>query len=58
RVAAQIEASGEITVAQLRDTLGTSRKFALALLEYFDGIRLTRRVGDRRVLAAVRPPGG
>lgn len=52
RVAAQIQATGEITVAQLRDMLGTSRKYALALLEHFDGIRFTRRVGDRRVLAA------
>ncbi len=55
RVVAQVEATGEVTVAQLRDALGTSRKFALALLEYFDGIRLTRRLGDRRVLAAPGP---
>jgi selenocysteine-specific elongation factor len=40
----------EITVAALRDRLGTSRRYALALLEYFDAIRVTRRVGDRRVL--------
>ncbi len=40
----------EITVATLRDRLGTSRRYALALLEYFDTIRVTRRVGDRRVL--------
>ncbi len=56
RVTAHVGASGEITVAQLRDALGTSRKFALALLEHFDGIRLTRRVGDRRILAAKAPP--
>jgi len=55
RVVAQVEATGEVTVAQLRDVLGTSRKFALALLEYFDSIRLTRRLGDRRVLAAPAP---
>lgn len=52
QIVARIEESGAITVAALRDALGTSRKYALALLEYFDGIRLTRRVGDRRVLAA------
>lgn len=51
RVVAQIQRDGEVTVAALRDGLGTSRKYALALLEYFDGVRLTRRVGDRRVLA-------
>jgi len=40
----------EVTVASLRDRLGTSRKYALALLEYLDGIRVTRRIGDRRAL--------
>ena len=55
RVAAHIQGAGAITVAELRDLLGTSRKYALALLEYYDGIRFTRRVGDRRVLAASRP---
>lgn len=55
-VLARIESAGEITVAQLRDLLATSRKFALALMEYFDGVHLTRRVGDRRLLAAKPPP--
>jgi selenocysteine-specific elongation factor len=50
-IVARIQERGAITVADLRDTVGTSRKYALALLEYFDGIRLTRRIGDRRVLA-------
>jgi selenocysteine-specific elongation factor len=39
-----------ITVATFRDALGTSRRFALPLLEYFDGRGLTRRQGDYRVL--------
>ncbi len=39
-----------INVAQVRDTLKTSRKYALALLEYTDAQRLTRRIGDERVL--------
>jgi selenocysteine-specific elongation factor len=39
-----------ITVAELRDQLGTSRKFAQALLEHFDGAGLTRRLGDEHVL--------
>jgi selenocysteine-specific elongation factor len=43
--------NGSITVAALRDTLQTSRKFALTVLEYFDTIKFTRRVGDARVLA-------
>jgi len=42
--------NGSITVAQLRDELGVSRKYALALLEYFDGIGLTKRNRDEHVL--------
>ncbi len=53
RVVAHIIAHGEITVAALRDQLGSSRKYSLTVLEYFDTIHLTRRVGDKRVL--VRP---
>ena len=39
-----------IDAAQLRDLLGTSRKYAIALLEHLDDIRITRRVGDSREL--------
>jgi selenocysteine-specific elongation factor len=43
------------TMAQLRDQFGTSRKYALPLMEYFDGIGLTVRDGDlRRLRAGVR----
>lgn len=45
-----LRGDGEVTVATVRDRLRTSRKFALALLEFFDAARVTRRVGDRRVL--------
>jgi selenocysteine-specific elongation factor len=54
QVVAHLAAHGEITVASLRDLLGSSRKYTLTVLEYFDVIRLTRRVGDKRVL--VRHP--
>lgn len=40
----------EITAAQLRDRFGTSRKYAIAFLEYLDARHITRRVGDARVL--------
>ena len=43
-------ASPGITVATFRDALGTTRRFALPLLEYFDGRGLTRRQGDARVV--------
>lgn len=45
-----IEAHGEISLADFRDQLQTSRKYAVALLEYFDQEKLTKRRGDSRVL--------
>ena len=44
-----IAAEGAITVARFRDRFGSSRKYALATLEYFDRVQITRRVGDERV---------
>ncbi|HPU01858.1 MAG TPA: selenocysteine-specific translation elongation factor [Bacillota bacterium] len=41
--------SGTITLAQFRDLTGSSRKIMQLLLEHFDGLKLTRRVGDYRV---------
>ncbi len=40
----------ELTVAELRDILKTSRKYALPLMEYLDSQRITLRVGDARRL--------
>jgi len=34
----------------MRDMFGTSRKYALAFLGHLDEKRITRRVGDERVL--------
>jgi selenocysteine-specific elongation factor len=45
-----IAASGTVSVAQLRDRLGASRRPMLALLEHLDAVKVTRRVGDSRVL--------
>ena len=45
-----ISIGGSITVAQLRDRMGASRRPVLALLEHLDAERVTRRVGDARVL--------
>jgi selenocysteine-specific elongation factor len=45
-----IAATGSVTVAQLRDRLGASRRPVLALLEHLDSVKFTRRVGDQRVL--------
>ena len=50
RIVERLQAAGQISVAEVRDTFDTSRKYALALMEYFDQQRMTRRVGDARVL--------
>jgi selenocysteine-specific elongation factor len=52
RVASHIEANGSVSLAEARDLFGTSRKYAQALLEHLDAQRITRRVGDTRVLRA------
>ncbi len=44
------KSQGKITVADGRDLFNTSRKYVLPLLEYLDQQRITRRVGDERVL--------
>jgi selenocysteine-specific elongation factor len=45
-----LQSQNEITAAQLRDRFNTSRKYAIAFLEYLDARHVTRRVGDARVL--------
>ncbi|MCS6908860.1 MAG: selenocysteine-specific translation elongation factor [Anaerolineales bacterium] len=47
---------GEISAAQVRDHLQTSRKYALALLEYLDQIGFTERRGDVRILKSTALP--
>ena len=43
-------ANERVTVSQLRDQLGTSRKYVLAFLEHLDARAVTRRVGEARIL--------
>jgi selenocysteine-specific elongation factor len=45
-----IATNGSVSVAELRDRLGASRRPMLALLEHLDTVKVTRRVGDARVL--------
>jgi len=52
RVRDHIFRRGSITLAEARDLLGTGRRRAQALLEEMDRRRVTRRVGDKRVLRA------
>jgi selenocysteine-specific elongation factor len=50
RVIDHVKSKGKITVAEVRDLFQTSRKYALALMEHLDEKKVTRRVGDERVL--------
>jgi selenocysteine-specific elongation factor len=50
-VIALLTTRGGATVAEVRDALGTSRKYVVALLEKLDADRVTWRTGDVRTLA-------
>ncbi|MCC5911555.1 MAG: selenocysteine-specific translation elongation factor [Clostridiaceae bacterium] len=45
-----LKENGTITLGEFRDLLNTSRKYAVAILEYFDNNRVTKRTEDKRVL--------
>lgn len=45
-----IKKNSRITAAEYRDLLNTNRKTAVALLEYFDMLKITKRIGNERVL--------
>lgn len=51
RVAERLRAGPGATVAEIRDLLGTTRKYAVPICEHLDRVGLTRRDGDLRVLA-------
>jgi selenocysteine-specific elongation factor len=50
KVRAAIEERGPLTVAQIKDLLGTTRKYAVPLCEWFDASGATVRNGDLRGL--------
>lgn len=47
-----IASEGRITIKALRDRFNTSRKYAQAVLEYFDSLGITRRDGDDHLPAS------
>jgi len=58
RVARLLETSPDgVTVAQVRDALGTTRKHALPLLAHLDATGVTRRRGDVRIGGPRLPTG-
>jgi selenocysteine-specific elongation factor len=58
QVIALCERNGAATIAALRDELGTSRRYAQAVLEHLDRTKVTRRDGDAHVLRRRAQRGG
>jgi selenocysteine-specific elongation factor len=56
RVAERLADGSEISMAELRDLLGTTRKYAVPIGEYLDRIGLTQREGDLRRLGRPGTP--
>jgi selenocysteine-specific elongation factor len=52
RLRAHLTEHRTLTVAAARDLLGSSRRYVLPLLEWLDAQKITRRVGDDRILRA------
>ena len=50
RLRAYLTANSRLTVAAARDVLGSSRRYVLPLLAWLDAQKVTRRVGDDRIL--------
>ncbi|HYL11431.1 MAG TPA: selenocysteine-specific translation elongation factor [Terriglobales bacterium] len=50
QLAVQKAKSPKINVSDFKDLTGVSRKYAIPLLEYLDRERVTRRVGDERII--------
>jgi len=50
KVTALKPTTSKIDVARFKEMTGVSRKYAIPLLEYLDRERVTRRVGDERVI--------
>jgi selenocysteine-specific elongation factor len=55
RVRERLSGGGTLTMSELRELLGTTRKYSVPIGEYLDRIGLTRRDGDVRMLNAEKP---
>jgi selenocysteine-specific elongation factor len=55
RVTERLRAGPGATVAEIRDLLGTTRKYAVPVCEYLDRVGVTQRDGDLRVLGTAAP---
>lgn len=54
KVTGYLATHATISAPEARDLLDTSRKYAIAILEHLDDIRVTRRVGDDRELVPAK----
>jgi selenocysteine-specific elongation factor len=52
-----LKEKGEITTAEFKDLTGSSRKYTIPLLEYFDAAQVTMRVEDKRLLRESKESG-
>lgn len=52
RLTEHLRTADQVTLAEARDLLGLSRRYAQAYLEHLDALGITRRVGDARQLRA------
>src|SRR6266700_7678479 len=50
RLVQYLHTHSTMTVAEARDVLGATRKYILPLLEHMDALKITRRMGDERIL--------
>ncbi|MFC1918630.1 SelB C-terminal domain-containing protein [Chloroflexota bacterium] len=50
KVTVCMKSQGKVTLAEVRDLFKTSRKYTQAFLDYLDEKKITRRIGDERVL--------
>jgi selenocysteine-specific elongation factor len=52
RISERLVSGPGIAVSEIRDLLGTTRKYAVPLCEYLDRVGMTKREGDLRVLVS------
>jgi len=52
-----LKEKGEITTSEFKDLTGSSRKYTIPLLEYFDAMQITMRVEDKRLLRESKESG-
>ncbi len=50
RVVAHMEEHGEIDAPAFKELTGLTRKFSIPILEYLDRVKITMRIGDKRIL--------